>query len=155
MGAYGGRKEVMDKLAPVGPVYQAGTLSGNPVAMAAGLATLKALDDAAYERLEAISAKLVGGLEGAAKELEAPVSFHRVGSMFTMFFAPTPPVDFAGAQMADQDAFKVYFHAMLKRGVYLAASAFEAAFVGLAHDDEAIAKTVAAHKEALQEAFRG
>jgi glutamate-1-semialdehyde 2,1-aminomutase len=155
VGAYGGRREIMDKLAPSGPVYQAGTLSGNPVAMAAGLATLQALDEAAYDKLEEISAGLVDGLEAAAKELEAPVSFHRVGSMFTMFFAPTPPVDFTGAQMADLDAFKTYFHGMLKRGVYLAASAFEAAFVGLSHDQDAIDKTIQAHREALAEAFRG
>lgn len=155
VGAYGGRKEIMDKLAPSGPVYQAGTLSGNPVAMAAGLATLKALDEPAYEKLEEISAGLVGRLQDVARELEAPVSFHRVGSMFTMFFAPSPPVDFAGAQMANTEAFKTYFHAMLDRGIYIAPSAFEAGFVGLAHDQAAIDKTVSAHREALAEAFRG
>lgn len=155
VGAYGGRAEIMRKLAPLGPVYQAGTLSGNPVAMAAGLATLRALDDAAYDTLETQAAKLVTGLEGVAKAAEAPVSFARVGSMFTTFFSPTPPVDFAGAQAADTATFGRYFHAMLRRGVYLAPSAFEAGFVSIRHDDAAIAATVEAHREALAEARDG
>lgn len=154
VGAYGGRAEIMRRLAPEGPVYQAGTLSGNPVAMAAGLATLRALgQDGVYQRLEETSRRLVDGMQDIARELEAPVSFQRVGSMFTMFFSPTPPIDYAGAQAADVARFRSYFHGMLRRGVYLAPSAFEAAFVSLAHRDEDVHRTLEAHREALQEAL--
>lgn len=153
VGAYGGRAEVMAKLAPEGPVYQAGTLSGNPVAMAAGVATLDLLDDAAYEALEAKSARLVDGLKAKADEAGAPVSFHRVGSMWTTFFTPEAPRDYAGAQQANQEAFKRYFHAMLDAGIYMAPSGFEAGFVGLAHSDEQLDRTIGAHAEALAVAF--
>ncbi len=153
VGAYGGRRDVMEKLAPLGPVYQAGTLSGNPVAMAAGLATLKELDGRAYALLEANSSYLVTGLKEEAERLKVPVSFNRVGSMWTTFFTGTPPIDFEGAQLANTTAFTKYFHAMLKRGVYMAPSAFEAGFVSLAHTQEDLDTVLVAHASSLEEAF--
>jgi glutamate-1-semialdehyde 2,1-aminomutase len=156
VGAYGGRAEIMRKLAPEGPVYQAGTLSGNPVAMAAGLAALEELGkDGVYQQLEEKSSYLVDGLQKVVQELEVPVSFHRVGSMWTTFFTASPPVDYLGAQQANQEAFKKYFHAMLERGIYLAPSGFEAGFVSLAHQQEDLDKTIAAHGESLKVAFHG
>lgn len=147
VGAFGASAEVMAHLAPEGPVYQAGTLSGNPVAMAAGLATLGALrQEGFYEALEQTSAALEQGLRGAAAAagLAGKVCFNRVGSMLGCFFAPGPVVDYATAEAADAKAFAAFFHAMLDGGVYLAPSPFEAMFVSAAHADEDISRTVRA-----------
>lgn len=153
VGAYGGRAEIMEHLAPLGPVYQAGTLSGNPVAMAAGLATLAGLDDAAYQGLEERSRELVEGFDSVHQKLGVPVSTRRVGSMFTVFFRETPPRNFAEAKEADIPRFQRFFHAMLDRGVYLAPSAFEAGFVSTAHLQPEIQETLEAHEAALTQAF--
>src|SRR5690606_24087766 len=142
VGAFGGRRDIMQKLAPVGPVYQAGTLSGNPLAMAAGLALLRALDDAAlYTRLEATTAELLAGLRAAAQHADVPFATTQVGSMFGLYFLPRgadrgTPNRFADVTSCDVDAFKRFFHAMLDRGVYLAPSAYEAGFVSGAHGTE-------------------
>ncbi len=156
VGAYGGRRDIMDHLAPVGPVYQAGTLSGNPVAMAAGLATLEELDRIdAYPALEKRSKALVDGLEAETRARGLPLSYARIGSMWTTFFRPEPPKDFRQAKDADVPRFKKYFHSMLEQGIYLAASAFEAGFVSLAHSETDVERTVEAHAKALEVAFRG
>ena len=147
VGAYLGRGEIMDCLAPVGPVYQAGTLSGNPLAMAAGLATLEPLrDGAAYERLEGLGASLAGGLQDAAKKagVAGKACVQRVGSMVTTFFAAGPVTDYASATASNTEAHAAFFHAMLQAGVYLPPSQFEACFVSLAHTDDDIAATVEA-----------
>jgi glutamate-1-semialdehyde 2,1-aminomutase len=154
VGAFGGRADVMDRIAPAGPVYQAGTLSGNPMAMAAGLATLEELSDASYARLEEISARLAAGLAEAAKAAGAPVQVNRVGSMLTVFFAAEPVFDAASARKSDAKRFGRFFHAMLERGVYLPPSQFEAAFVSVAHSDEDIELTIAAAKEAFADAVK-
>jgi glutamate-1-semialdehyde 2,1-aminomutase len=151
VGAFGGRAEIMARVAPEGPVYQAGTLSGNPLAMAAGAAVLEVLaDDAPYERLEARTTRLVAGLGdfGAGR-----ISVPRVGALLTVFFAPRPPADYEQARATDTAAFARFFHAMLARGVMLPPSAFEAWFPTLAHDDAAIDATLAAAREALPEAL--
>ena len=150
VGAYGGRKDVMAKIAPEGPVYQAGTLSGNPLATAAGIAMLEELGKpGVYERLEGVTDRLVLGLREriATHHLDAVVN--RVGSMFTLFFAKEPPFDYPSAKKADAARFGRFFHAMLDRGVYLPPSQYEAAFVSLAHGDPEIALTLAAADEAL------
>ncbi|MDT4943005.1 MAG: glutamate-semialdehyde -aminomutase [Pseudonocardiales bacterium] len=142
--AFGGRAEVMAKLAPAGPVYQAGTLSGNPVAVAAGLTTLRLADDAVYAALDA-NAQAIGALVGTALD-DAGVA-HRVqfaGNLFSVFFGGSPVVDFAGAQAAETWRYKPFFHAMLDAGVYLPPSAFEAWFVNAAMDDEVIGQIAAA-----------
>lgn len=152
VGAYGGPDEIMNLVAPVGPMYQAGTLSGNPLAMAAGIATLKQLRERKneiYPRLEGLSAKLVEGIAGAAKEAGIPLSFNRVGSMFTWFFAPGPVTDWASASKSDTPAFARFFRSMLDSGVYLPPSQYEAAFLGAAHTEEDIQKTIAAAKESF------
>ena len=152
VGAYGGPDEIMNLVAPVGPMYQAGTLSGNPLAMAAGIATLKQLRERKneiYPRLEGLSAKLVEGIAGAAKEAGIPLSFNRVGSMFTWFFAPGPVTDWASASKSDTAAFARFFRSMLDSGVYLPPSQYEAAFLGAAHTEEDIQKTIAAAKESF------
>jgi len=150
VGAYGGRKDVMSQIAPEGSVYQAGTLSGNPVAMAAGLATLEQLRrPGVYETLENRSHRLAAGLAAAARRHGVPVSFNRVGSMLGMFFTDQKVVDFAAAKKSDLEAFAAYYRAMLAAGIYLAPSQFEAGFVSLAHDDAAIAQTLAAAEGAL------
>jgi glutamate-1-semialdehyde 2,1-aminomutase len=152
VGAYGGRRDVMEGIAPLGPVYQAGTLSGNPLAMAAGLATLAIVRrPGSYERLEEISARLERGLAGAAAEAGVPFTSNRVGSMLTGFFCPGPVTDFPSALEADRARYGRFFHAMLRRGVYLAPSQFEAAFVSLAHDEAAVDYTVAAAAGAFRE----
>jgi glutamate-1-semialdehyde 2,1-aminomutase len=152
VGCYGGRAEVMAKVAPEGPVYQAGTLSGNPVAMAAGLATLEELEKPGVEEgLEARTEALVNGLKDAAKKEEAPVSFSSLGSMFCIFFRDRPPLNYSEAMQGDAARYGRFFHAMLKRGVYLAPSAYETAFLSTAHSYEDIDKTVAAFREALRE----
>jgi glutamate-1-semialdehyde 2,1-aminomutase len=143
VGAYGGSKELMDLIAPVGPVYQAGTLSGNPLAMAAGLATLKLLDSSVYNDLEAKAVRLGDGLLAAAKSAGLPVTANRVASMMTLFFSAEPVRDYASAKQADTELYGRYFSAMLDRGVYFAPSQFEAGFVSLAHTDDDIDATLA------------
>ncbi len=152
VGAFGGRREIMEGMAPVGNVYQAGTLSGNPVAMAAGLATLELITaDGAFERLEAVTASVVDGIKERADAAGVPLSVNQAGSMFGLFFTDQAPVTrFEQVQACDLQRFNRFFHAMLDEGVYLAPSAFEAGFVSLAHDDEAVAATVDAAERALR-----
>jgi glutamate-1-semialdehyde 2,1-aminomutase len=147
VGAYGGRKEIMDLIAPSGPVYQAGTLSGNPLAVTAGLATLKQLRvRGIYERLEERSAALVKGIGEAAKKARIPLTQTRVGSMMTAFFTPGPVVDWNTAKQSDTKRYGKFFHRMLEQGIYLAPSQFEAAFLSTAHSTQDIEKTIkAAH----------
>jgi glutamate-1-semialdehyde 2,1-aminomutase len=136
VGAYGGRRDLMERVSPLGGVYQAGTLSGNPLAVAAGLATLRALaDPSVYARLEALGARMARGLEAAAAGAGVPVTVNRVGSMLTAFFTDGPVTDYASARRSDTKRYASYFHAMLERGVFLAPSQFEAAFVSLAHTE--------------------
>ncbi len=144
VGAFGGRADVMDYIAPSGPVYQAGTLSGNPVAMAAGLATLAGLSrDGFYEELGAKTAKLAEGLARVAREAGIPVFTRSVGGMFGMFFSDAESVDSFGEVMkCDTDRFRKFFHGMLDAGIYLAPSAFEAGFVSICHSDEDIQATL-------------
>jgi glutamate-1-semialdehyde 2,1-aminomutase len=145
VGAFGGRAEIMDYLAPLGPVYQAGTLSGNPVAMAAGIAALEELASTnAYALLERIGAALESGLKEAAKAADIPVTFNRCGSMFCAYFTETPVHNLAEAMTSNRERFKKYFHGMLNRGVYVAPSQFEAGFLSTAHTEEDIGKTIAA-----------
>ena len=137
VGAYGGKREIMDQMAPTGPVYQAGTLSGNPMAMAAGLATLEVLkSEGVYDKLEEKAARLAAGLKEAAKEAGVKASFNRVGSMLCTFFTDKAVVDYDTATSSDTDKYARYFLAMQERGIYLAPSQFETAFVSLAHTDE-------------------
>jgi glutamate-1-semialdehyde 2,1-aminomutase len=157
VGAYGGPKEIMDLVAPLGPMYQAGTLSGNPLAMAAGCAMLKQLRDRKgeiYPRLEKLSADLVEGVAAAAKDAGVGLCFNRVGSMFTWFFTPGPVTDWDSASKSNKEAFGKFFRSMLDSGVYLPPSQYEAAFVGATHTEEDIQRTIAAAKEALA-AVRG
>jgi glutamate-1-semialdehyde 2,1-aminomutase len=150
--AFGGRADVMSKLAPLGPVYQAGTLSGNPLALAAGLATLSILArPGSYERLEALGARLEAGFASAAAAAGVPVRLNRVGAMFTGFFSAAPVTDYASAKRCDTARFGRFFRAMLDRGVYLAPSQFEAAFLSLAMSEADIDHTVRAAAEALKE----
>jgi glutamate-1-semialdehyde 2,1-aminomutase len=150
VGAYGGRRDLMQQVSPVGPVYQAGTLSGNPLAMAAGIATLDILaQPGAYEMLEARSRRLEEGLAQAAAQAGAAARVQRVGSMLTLFFAPGPVTDYASARRCDTAAFARFFQGMLARGVYLPPSQFEAWFVSLAHSEADIDRTVDAAREAL------
>jgi glutamate-1-semialdehyde 2,1-aminomutase len=150
VGAYGGRREIMAHMAPVGPVYQAGTLSGNPVAMAAGIATLELLQaPGVYEDLDRRAGQLAAGLSAAAAEAGIPVTVDRVGSMLGMFFTAGPVHDFAGARQSDLERFARYYQGMLDRGVYLAPSPFEALFVSAAHTEADIAETLGAAREVL------
>jgi glutamate-1-semialdehyde 2,1-aminomutase len=143
VGAYGGRRELMAQIAPSGPIYQAGTLSGNPVAMAAGLAMLGLIQAPGfYETLDARTAALCAGLETAAAEAGVPFTTNRVGSMFGLFFTAEKVETYAQATACDTAAFNRFFHAMRERGVYLAPSAFEAGFLSMAHDDAVIAATL-------------
>jgi glutamate-1-semialdehyde 2,1-aminomutase len=145
LGAFGGRRDVMRHVAPLGPVYQAGTLSGNPVAVAAGLATLKLIDGGGFfERLEATTHALTAGLTEAAREAGIAFSAAAVGGMFGLYFRPTPPSSYAEVMQCDVQAFNRFFHAMLDAGIYFAPSAFEAGFVSAAHGDAEVAATVAA-----------
>lgn len=152
VGAYGGKREIMECVAPAGEVYQAGTLSGNPVAMTAGLATLKPLDAAAYEKLEALGAQLENGLSAIIAELNIPAQLHRVGSMWTLFFTPEKVVDYSSAKTSDTERFARFFHGMLERGIYLPPSQFEAAFISLAHTSDDIESTLQAAHETLSTA---
>jgi len=145
VGAFGGRKEIMQHLAPVGPVYQAGTLSGNPVAMAAGLATLKILAKRdIYKKIEKKAAKLSEGLKKAAQDVGVDVYCTRVGSISCMFFTDTEVVDYKTAKNSNTEKYALYFKSMLENGIYLAPSQFEACFVSAAHSDEDIERTVEA-----------
>ena len=145
VGAFGGRADIMDYLAPLGPVYQAGTLSGNPVAMAAGIAALEELIATnAYAKLEELGATLEAGLRDAAKQAGVAVTFNRCGSMFCGYFTSEPVHNLADAMKSDRERFKKYFHGMLDAGVYLAPSQFEAGFLSTAHSAEDIDKTVKA-----------
>jgi glutamate-1-semialdehyde 2,1-aminomutase len=145
VGAYGGKREIMEQIAPQGSVYQAGTLSGNPVAMAAGIATLKELRRPGfYEALESRSAALAAGLTGAAEKHGIAASLNRIGSMLGLFFTAAPVTDFDDAKTSDLDRFATYYKAMLDRGIYLAPSQFEALFVSAAHTDADIEATIAA-----------
>jgi glutamate-1-semialdehyde 2,1-aminomutase len=151
VGAYGGKAKFMDQVAPSGPVYQAGTLSGNPLAMRAGIATLDLLDEpGTYEKLEAASAKLQAGLEAAARAAGVPAVVNRVGSMLTAFFTDRPVTNYASATIADTKRYAAFHRAMLDRGVYLAPSQFEALFVSTAHSPAIIERTLAAARDALQ-----
>ncbi|ADU52323.1 glutamate-1-semialdehyde 2,1-aminomutase [Thermaerobacter marianensis DSM 12885] len=153
VGAYGGRAEIMERVAPAGPVYQAGTLSGNPLAMAAGLATLEVLrQPGTYQRLERQAARLAAGLEAEARAQGVPYCLQRVGSMWTGFFHPGPLRNLDEVRRADAAFYARYFHGMLREGVYLPPSAFEAAFVSLAHTDQDIDFTLEAHARALRRA---
>lgn len=150
VGAYGARAAIMERLSPLGPVYQAGTLSGNPLAMAVGLATVEALHEpGVYERLEALSARLSAGLAKAAGAAGVPMFETRVGSMLGVFFQPGPVVDYASAKRSDTRAYARFFHAMLDQGIYLPPSQFETLFVSLAHTEEQIDETVAAAAKAF------
>ncbi len=150
VGAVGGRRDIMQKIAPLGPVYQAGTLSGNPVAVAAGLATLKLVQEEGFqERIEATTRALVEGLAEEGRKAKLPFSAQHVGSMFGIYFREVPPRSLAEVMQCDRGRFNRFFHEMLKRGVYLAASAYEAGFVSAAHGHAQIAETLAAAREAF------
>ena len=150
VGAFGGRRDVMQKIAPLGPVYQAGTLSGNPVGVAAGLATLKQVSAPGfYERLSAKCTDLVNGMSRVAKEAGAECSAQSVGGMFGLYFRTTPPSTYAQVMECDRDKFNLFFHAMLEQGVSMAPSAFEAGFVSTAHGQAEIEQTLEAAKNAF------
>ncbi len=151
VGAFGGRADIMDYIAPTGPVYQAGTLSGNPLAMAAGLTMLNDIsEDGFYDRLIAQTTRLVEGLREAAKETKTAMSFNQAGSMFGFFFTAEPQINFYEQVIkCDLDKFQHFFHGMLEEGVYLAPSAFEAGFVSSTHSDEVIDATIAAAKKVM------
>jgi glutamate-1-semialdehyde 2,1-aminomutase len=151
IGAYGGREEIMDRIAPEGDVYQAGTLAGNPLAMRAGIAMLKALRaPGAYERLESAGARLEKGLRSAIEESRLPGRTTRVGSLLTLFFSTEEPVGWTSVAGADVKRYGSFFHRMLERGIYLAPSQFEALFVSLAHTDDLIDRTIATARDVLK-----
>jgi glutamate-1-semialdehyde 2,1-aminomutase len=151
VGAFGGRREIMEKIAPLGPVYQAGTLSGNPVAVAAGLATLKLVEEKDFQsKIEKTTQSLVDGLIAEARKAKVVFSAQSVGSMFGLYFRAAAPTSFAEVMQCDKDRFNRFFHAMLERGVYLAPSAYEAGFVSAAHGAAEIDATLAAAREAFK-----
>ena len=152
MAVFGGKKEIMSSIAPSGPVYQAGTLSGNPVAMAAGLATLSMLqkNPTAFRQVEESTELLCQGLEAAAKEVGVPVVVQRVGSMFTLFFTDKAVHNFDDASACDMEAFKTFFHYNLERGIYYAASQYESNFLSTCHSEQDLAYTLQIAKEAFQ-----
>jgi glutamate-1-semialdehyde 2,1-aminomutase len=150
--AYGGRRDIMERIAPVGPVYQAGTLSGNPLAMAAGYATLTALTRELHEKIERRTQSLVAGLIEIANRLGIPFSAGSAGSMWGFFFHAGPVTDFEDAKKSDIELFKKFFHAALDRGVYLAPSAFEAGFVSAAHGDTEVNETLSRLEDAMRAA---
>jgi len=153
VGAFGGKREIMEKIAPLGPVYQAGTLSGNPVAMAAGLQTLQLIATPGfYDVLSAITEKLAAGLVAQAEKAGVPLTYNQVGGMFGIFFTDAPTVEnFAQATACNQEAFKQFFHSMLDRGIYMAPSSYEAGFVSSAHSDDDITETLEAASAAFAE----
>ena len=150
MAVFGGKREIMSYVAPAGPVYQAGTLSGNPIAMAAGLANLSVLKDdpTIFTKAESLTTMLVEGLKQAADEVGVPVVVQQVGSMFTLFFSTKPVLNFDDASACDMEAFKVFFHYNLSHGIYYAASQYESNFLSSAHTIEDIEKTIAVAREA-------
>jgi glutamate-1-semialdehyde 2,1-aminomutase len=151
VGAFGGRAEIMDQLSPDGPVYQAGTLSGNPIAMAAGLAQLRELERIdGWKSLEESGAQLEAAASEAIRSAKVDVTFHRLGSMFCLFFAPPPVFDLASAQRSDLEKFNRFFHGCLKRGIYFAPSQFETGFISTAHTAEDIERTAAVVSEILK-----
>src|SRR5215831_16617564 len=151
VGAYGGRAEIMDCVAPAGPVYQAGTLSGNPLAVAAGLATLRRLQkENPYDKLESLGARLERGLLTAAAHADIPVRLNRAGSMFTLFFTERDVFDFESAKACDTQRFNRFFHSMLDQGIFLPPSQFEAAFISTAHTEADIDRTIEAAAKALR-----
>ena len=151
IGAYGGREEIMDRVAPDGDVYQAGTLAGNPLAMRAGIAMLKGLrEPGVYATLERLSARLARGLEAAAEESGTPARVTRAGSLLTLFFTSHDPVDWESASRSDTRRYAAYFRRMLESGIYLAPSQYEALFVSLAHTDRQIESTIATARESLK-----
>jgi glutamate-1-semialdehyde 2,1-aminomutase len=151
VGAVGGRRDIMEKLAPLGPVYQAGTLSGNPVAVAAGLATLRLVEEKGFiANVEATTAALVEGLSAEARKARIPFSAQSIGSMFGIYFRAAPPTSLAEVMQCDRERFNKFFHEMLRRGIYLAPSAYEAGFVSAAHGPAEIDATVAAAREAFR-----
>jgi len=156
VGAYGGRRDIMEMVAPQGPMYQAGTLSGNPLAMVAGLETLGVIldDPKFYSRLEAKAARLTSGLQKVIDGLWLPLKQNRVGSMFTLFFAKQPVRDYASAVASDRERFGLFFREMLERGIALAPSQFEAGFMSIAHSDEDIDKTIEAARQSLATIYR-
>ena len=154
VGAFGGRAEIMEQLAPMGPVYQAGTLSGNPLAMAAGIATIGHLLDHAdevYPRLEQTTAAMAEGVAAIAAEMGIPLQTNRVGSMFTWFFTSVPVWDFGGASSSDTARFARFHRGMLERGVWLPPSQYEAAFVSAAHGQREVETVLQAARESLRE----
>jgi glutamate-1-semialdehyde 2,1-aminomutase len=151
VGAYGGRRDIMERMAPVGDIYQAGTLSGNPLAMAAGLATLKVLKNReVYHNLEEKGRALFSGLEIAARIAGQSITVNRVGSMGSIFFTKGPVKDYGSAKKADTEKYAKFYRAMLQKGIYLAPSAFETAFVSTAHDKESIQKTIECAAESMK-----
>jgi len=150
VGAYGGRADLMSLVAPAGKVYQAGTLSGNPLAMAAGIAQLERLaDGAVYDQLEAVAGRLAAGLAAAAADAGIPLAATHVGSMFGVFFQPGPVTDYAGAKRSDTERYARWFWGMIRRGVYLAPSQFESSFVSAAHGEAEVARTIEAAREVM------
>ena len=151
VGAFGGKREIMDYIAPMGPVYQAGTLSGNPVAMAAGLAALTQLQDRGlYTLMEARVTALVNGFKQAADEAGIALTVKHVGGMFVFFFTDADTVSsFAQATQCNMEQFKAFYHEMLQRGIYLAPSAFEAGFMSMAHSESDIEETIQAARQAF------
>jgi glutamate-1-semialdehyde 2,1-aminomutase len=153
VGAYGGRREIMKWIAPEGPVYQAGTLSGNPLAVAAGIATLQALKSVeTYPKLERMTAELVSGLRKASEQVGIPVQINTIGSMFTVFFTTAPVTNFQTAKQSDTARYAKFFHSLLKEGVYFPPSQFETCFVSLAHTRKDIKVTIHAAIKAFQAA---
>jgi glutamate-1-semialdehyde 2,1-aminomutase len=151
VGAYGGKKEIMQLVAPLGPMYQAGTLSGNPLAMRAGIAALDIIQGTdCWEEMEQAAGRLEAGIASAAKKAGIPIQQTRVGTMFTTFFSETKPVDWNTVKVADKIRFGKFFQKMLENGVYLAPSQFEAGFLSIQHDEQIIDATI----EAASEAFR-
>jgi glutamate-1-semialdehyde 2,1-aminomutase len=155
VGAYGGHREIMKWVAPEGPVYQAGTLSGNPLAVAAGIATLKVLKQAAcYKKLEKMTEELVSGLQKAAEQADIPVQINHIGSMFTVFFTASPVTNFQTAKASDTTRYARFFHSMLEQGVYFPPSQFETCFVSLAHTKGDVRATIQAAKTAFKAALQ-
>jgi glutamate-1-semialdehyde 2,1-aminomutase len=153
LAALGGRRDIMEKLAPLGPVYQAGTLSGNPVAVAAGIATLKIVQAPGFqETVEKTTRDLVEGLKSEAKKARVAFSAQSIGSMFGLYFRDAPPTSFAEVMQCNRERFNTFFHAMLKQGIYLAPSAYETGFVSAAHGKAEIDATLAAAREAFKRA---
>ncbi|MNJ60450.1 Glutamate-1-semialdehyde 2,1-aminomutase [compost metagenome] len=150
VGAYGGKKEIMEQIAPSGPIYQAGTLSGNPLAMTAGYTTLSLLTPEVYDRLEVLSSRLEAGFTANAKEKGIPCTINRVGSMVCPFFTEHPVTNYDTAKSSDLDLFRRYFAAIVEQGINIAPSQFEGMFVSGVHTEEDIDATIEAHRLALQ-----